>query len=201
MSKNITDYPDFSHNPFFSELPNEIFRTRKIKLPSSAGMSVVNHDSGEVSPLKYSIKTDKLIDIRGYSKMFINNLGDWSALKQNEWKMMIFIMDRSDINEHFVHIDIIQARDFFGYKQLNMCYYALAGLIQKGFIARMKGQKNTYFINPKYFFKGDFAKVFEEYLAKLNYEHTSFKRIKDAAKSTGEEPEIDAGDFMPDAME
>ena len=201
MSKNITDYPDYTHNPFFAELPNEIFRTRKVKLPSSSGLSVFNHNSGEVSPLNYSVKTEKLMDVRSYSKMFINNLGEWGQLKQNEWKMMMFIMDRSEINEHFIHIDILQARDFFGYKQLNMCYYALAGLISKKFIARMKGQKNTYFINPKYFFKGDFAKVFEDYLTKLNFEHTAFKRIKSATKETGESPEIDEGDFMDDAVE
>lgn len=191
MTKNITDHPSFTRNPFFNDIPQNVFTVKRSKRTTNTSMAVVNTETGESTSMRFTLGQDKLYDTRTFTKVFPGNLQLLCSLKNNEMKILFFIMDRMEYGQQVVFVDMAAAKEFCGYKQLNMCYYGLAGLLEKKFIARVSGSRNTFYINPNIFFKGNFATVFEQYINDLDFSMVNLKAMRANMLETGEKIEED----------
>lgn len=165
--KGITSFPTNIENPFLDKMNWTDFMVYKDvrRRRSVENVEVVDTESGESKgPVYYTDLQKELIDSRTYTVVYDKVNAIFKDLSSPELGVLMYIFNAIYLNQDIVMMNYDDCLRFTGYKTTAPVYTGLVGLMGKGVIARHFGSAAMFFINPKYFYKGNAVNLYVKYL-------------------------------------
>lgn len=130
--------------------------TKRIKTVGGKKVSIVDQESGEVFEGKQvKEEVDVWKDNGNYIKMFLPGIELINKLSSKGTALLTWILKRLSIGQTEIEIRVSvlvkEHRNLAG----GRFYDGLEELLNYGYLVKKKGHKNTYFLNPNFFFNGD----------------------------------------------
>jgi hypothetical protein len=171
LNKTFEDFESYDSNPFFEIIEEGGYITKKkeVKFIKST-TNVVDNNTGELNPVFVRNEKRKYVDNRGFIKFPETGFESIAGLSAAELRLLVFIFKNLKLNKQDIEIKPADLMAFAGYSTRNPVYKSLTGLLNKGFIAKCKDMKHTYFINPYIFYKGSIIENFFTFVFQRNKE-------------------------------
>jgi len=160
MSKNTLKKAEkHETNPFVESLKIPI--VTKANVVVARDEAVVNVVSGEVSNDTLLMGRRRYVDGDEFVKIYTGYLRDLFDLEKSTQKVFSYLLSKMDFTDK-VHLIPSEIQSFCGYTSHRPIFEGLNELCEKGIIAKTIWS-NVYWINPKFFYKGDRLVVMHEY--------------------------------------
>lgn len=169
--KTISDYPPNQENPFLDEMHwKEFMEDRRVsKVKTVENAEVVNTETGEAYGALFYRDVDKFTkDVRTFTIIYDKENHVFKDLSSPELNVLMYIFKAVLYNQDIVVMNYDECLKFTGYKTTAPVYNGLAGLMEKRIIAKHYGNAAIFYINPKYFFKGNSVALYVKYMADKN---------------------------------
>lgn len=115
--------------------------------------------SGEVNTFRKIGKSKRvLIDRSNYVKVYKGNNDLIRVLSSSGKELAFYVMLHIGIHSEIIFMDCIVVCEWCGWKK-STYYKALKEIIQVGILARKKGSKRAFFVNPNFVFNGSRLKI------------------------------------------
>lgn len=156
---------EFRTNPWIQDLSMTIVKGNQI---TAMGKSkrVIDATTGEVLDTEIAMVSKKVVDKEEFVKLFeggISNIFELSKTAQDMFRAVLSIYLDSKMLADRVYVSEMTLKDV-GYERSKATRTnALNQLLNKGFIARVKGELNWYWVNPNMFYKGNRITLVEQY--------------------------------------
>lgn len=162
-------------NPFIG-YDNKIISKDRIRY-GKATEEVMEDDGGNVMNRYHKIGTVEKVDSDKFVQIYLKGLDAMFDLSSTGQKIIGYIIKHClKPNDDKIYFSKNDCRDKLNYKTRNSVYAGLVELLQKGFIAKVKGDTNLLFINPHYLFNGKrfaFFQAYEQKESDFNRDHST----------------------------
>ena len=164
LDKKFDDFEAHDSNPFFKliEEGGYIAKQQGAKFKASDNQ-MVDKNTGRISTVYVKEEKKKYVDKREFIKLPNTGFESVANLSSSELRMLMFIFHNLKVSEIEIEIQVANVMKYSGYSTRKPVYSALTGLLNKGFMAKAN-KKNTYFINPLIFYKGNIIESFFKYV-------------------------------------
>lgn len=158
MSKYVTRVNEsFESNPWVDSLATTIKKGNQITAMGRSSR-VVDSATGEVSDSEIAMVSKKVVDKEEFIKIFeggISNIFDLTKSARDLFRAVLQMYLNQKMAGEKIYVSDVTLKEVGYAKARSTKNNALNQLLKAGFIAKIKGEQNWYWVNPNMFYKGN----------------------------------------------
>lgn len=176
----LKSHANHSFNPFMVSMvcdlvSGELPTKQKYVKNKLSNQSIVDTDSGEVTPQKILILGERtIVDQSDFVKLYSEQIELFFDLSRTDAKVLKMLIKAAKYDKDIIFINALLLSKQLAVTRQTI-YNSISILITKGIIAKADLASESYYINPKIFFKGDRLVLVKEFQTKNSSDCNSCK--------------------------